>query len=661
MNSQQPDADALSAPLLHLDIGITGHRGNHPVFSAHQNEIEKVLAGLLDKIGQLSTALKTEVAPCKIAPIRLHSLLAYGADLMSVKLALARKWNVVAPLPFGLDLNIAVNAQPENVDDITALLTGGFANDTEVAKRVADIRAAASSATLFELAEQDQLVEDLFRTHVENPGNQQAKSAFQTLISERAAFAARVMIEQSDIVIGIWDGKTQGTIGGTRHTMLAALDLGVPVIWIDAGNPREWRILTSPESMTVLEAAPVQDMDVQLAALVGSALNTQGACWSEINGRERWRPSSSPLLSAYRRIETIFGEPAGRWFKSLRQQYEAPADIVGGSGGTMLAKARALPGVDTRLVDMIAQHVLRPFAWADGVSTYLSDAFRGSMVASFLLSALAIIGGISYMPLMSVDHKWGFAAFEFALLVAIVAITFFGRKLRWHGRWFETRRVAEYFRHAPILLLLGVSRSVGRWPGGPAAAWPEQYALQALGNPGLPKMVITQNYLRECLILMLEQHMLPQRDYHLAKAKRLKRVHHNLDKLSEWLFVAALVSVASYLLIVAGAAASLLPENLPHDVAKTFTFLGVLFPTLGGAFAGIRYFGDFERFASISEITATKLDNIAARAAILISAPLEQITYAHVSSLAHAIDEVVVTEIENWQAVFGGKNISVPV
>jgi len=37
----------------------------------------------------------------------------------------------------------------------------------------------------------------------------------------------------------------------------------------------------------------------------------------------------------------------------------------------------------------------------------------------------------------------------------ILLITFIGSRLRWHGRWFETRRVAEYLRHAPILLLLG--------------------------------------------------------------------------------------------------------------------------------------------------------------------------------------------------------------
>jgi len=34
---------------------------------------------------------------------------------------------------------------------------------------------------------------------------------------------------------------------------------------------------------------------------------------------------------------------------------------------------------------------------------------------------------------------------------------------------------------------------------------------------------------------------------------------------------------------------------------------------------------------------------------------------AGVSELAHAIDDIVVGEIESWQAVFGAKRISVPV
>jgi hypothetical protein len=35
--------------------------------------------------------------------------------------------------------------------------------------------------------------------------------------------------------------------------------------------------------------------------------------------------------------------------------------------------------------------------------------------------------------------------------------------------------------------------------------------------------------------------------------------------------------------------------------------------------------------------------------------------YAGVLALADAVDDIVVDEIENWQAVFAGKHISVPV
>lgn len=168
-------------------------------------------------------------------------------------------------------------------------------------------------------------------------------------------------------------------------------------------------------------------------------------------------------------------------------------------------------------------------------------------------------------------------------------------------------------------------------------------------------------FLKDALALMRDHHVAPQRDYHRVKALRLKRAQHNLDRLSEILFLFAVTSVALYLLIEAGAASGWLPANLPHNVAKLFTFLGVLFPTMGGAFAGVHYFGDFERFAAISEITAEKLDDIATRIGILQSAPESEITYARVSGLAHAIDDIVVDEIENWQSVFAGKRITVPV
>jgi hypothetical protein len=264
------------------------------------------------------------------------------------------------------------------------------------------------------------------------------------------------------------------------------------------------------------------------------------------------------------------------------------------------------------------------------------------------------------LPFASSDEKWIFALFELALLITIVYITLIGQKHRWHGRWFETRRVAEYLRHTPILLALGVARAPGRWPQGTETSWPEWYARHTLREVGLPHLAITQAYLRNAVRDLLHPHVIGQRDYHIAKARRLAAVHHNLDRWSEVLFSLAVLSVTTYLVVKGGS----IPELWPHmeeHISYYFTFLGVLLPTFGGSIAGIRYFGDFERFSAISSVTAEKLQAVHSRIEHVLNTNTSALDYGHVSDLAHAIDEVVVSEIENWQAVFGGKQITVPV
>jgi len=282
------------------------------------------------------------------------------------------------------------------------------------------------------------------------------------------------------------------------------------------------------------------------------------------------------------------------------------------------------------------------------------------MVANFLLSALAVIGGVAYLP-FDLSATWPFGLFQFLVLVLILTLTWIGARRHWHDRWFQTRREAEYLRHAPILLLLGVARPPGRWPRGARTNWPEHDARAVLRGFGLPGQTVGRAFLGQALSTLLRPHVVGQRDYHLGKARRLTRAHHNIDRLSQVLFAAAVVSVAGYLAVDLGQATGLLGGGLAHSLEKPFTVLGVVLPTLGAALSGIRYFGDFERFAAISQVTAEKLTLIGRRIDRLMAAPADQLTFAHISDLAHAADDVVVDEIESWQAVFGGKHITVPV
>ena len=639
------------APSARLCVGITGHRGGNAAFAANREAIAAALEQVLDVI---------QNAAGGGAPVRLHSLLADGSDTIAARSALARGWALVAPLPFGRNLNVAINAGPATVADAKTLIAGGHAVEPTVEARAASIRELAATARCFELAERDALLTRLFLDKLSAPSDLVAAQAFAARSSARVALAGRALIEQSDIVIGVWDGVSRAFVGGTGHTISEALEHGAPVVWIDATAPADWRILRAPEALATPAAGLSGDREADLAALVTAAMGSGSDFGTKTLATERWRPRSNRWWTGYRRVEALFAGD-GRPFRSLRQVYETPEQIAGGSSAGVLAGARDLPGGDPAFAEAIEHGVLRRFAWADGISSYLSDAYRGGMIANFLLSASAVVVGIGYQPLGAANEKWIFAVGEFVLLSAILLITWLGGRRRWHGRWFETRRIAEYLRHAPILLLLGVARAPGRWPQGSDVSWPEYHARHALREIGLPEVALTPAYLRHALAELLDAHVVGQRDYHEYKAQRLTAVHHNLDRFSTLLFQLAVAAVAGYLLIAAAAALGLVPENWPHKSSYVFSFLGVAFPTFGAAIAGIRYFGDFERFAAISEVTAAKLDGVHSRIALLLEAPDDRIDYARISELAHAIDDVVVSEIENWQAVFGGKHISVPV
>ncbi len=653
-------AEVPTAPLARLAIGVTGHRGAHAAMDGAEAQVAAQLDKLLDEIAAQVAAEAASLGG--VAPIRLHTLLADGVDQIAAAASTARGWDLVVPLPFGKLLNRVINSHPPSLADAEALLAGEAPADPTCAASAAAIAEWYGKARLFELADHDAQLTAQLLTALTEPHDKGLAAQLSANTSANAATAGRVMIEQSDFLIAVWDGRSATLAGGTGHTIAAALDRGCPVVRIDPAAPEAWHILHAPESLAAM--APSEDRDAALAELVRNALRPgEGGALragAEALAAEEWHPRSSPLWTAYRRIEALFGGDP-RPFRSLISTYEAPEDVAAGSGAAILAGITSLPGGDPSLPARIETEVMRPAAWADGISARLSDAYRGGMTTSFILSALAIVCGISYEPFASIERKWIFASGEFLLLAAILVIIWRGSKERWHKRWFETRRVSEYLRHGPISLALGVARPPARWPRGQDTGWPEYYARHAMRGIGLPAVKVTKEYLRSAAQHLLDAHVTAQRDYHRAKARRLRTVHHRLDGLSARLFQLAILSVSTYLATAALSHFGMVGEEALHDVAKFASYLGVIFPTFGAALAGIRYFGDFERFSAISEVTAIKLDAVHQRLVLLLSAPDHALSYAQVSELAHAADDIVVSEIENWQAVFGGKHITVPV
>lgn len=659
------------APRPQFAISVTGHRQSHGCYAEGADRIEAALSAIMDSIDSSIGELPSCSGDTGQPAVRLATLLADGTDQLTARIALARGYRLQCPLPFGQALNAAINSHPTNLDDARSICAGGPARHPQTALNLAAIQSLAAAADLFELAEQDVRIRQLFLDALAAPGDAAKTQIFRAESAARVAVAGRILIEQSDLMIAVWDGVATALPGGTGDTVVRALECGMPVLWIDPARPDAWIILTTPEAIASPAEQDAGSRQAQLRAIVRTALEADSdaatARHSSAAGvraleSERWHKQSRPMWHSYRRVETLFGSRtwAAR-FASLTQTYETPETIAAGSAAPLLNTIATLDSLSADFAARIDARIVQRFAWADGISAYLSDCYRSGMTVNFLLSALAISGGIAYLPLVAPEHKWAFALFELALLLLILGITAIGQKRQWHDRWFETRRVAEYLRHAPIMLAIGVARPPGRWSAGSATSWPEHYARRALRSVGLPSVAVTPAYLRSALTGLLGQHVERQRDYHAAKAERLAAVHHNLDRFSLRLFQLAVLSVSVYLLLVASAQLRMIDPELVNHSSKLFTVLGVVLPTFGAAIAGIRFFGDFERFAAISKVASDKLDAIHHRIAVLATSADDGLTYARVADLAHAADDVVVAEIESWQAVFAGKHITVPV
>jgi hypothetical protein len=253
----------------HLALGITGHRASNPSFGAHGEAIAAALTSLFARIEAIAAGL-----PGTRGTPRLHSLLVDGTDQIAADLALARGWELVVPLPFGADLNLAINAHPETAADAAALCRGASAADPAVEARAAAIRAITARAHLFELADRDAEVEALWLASLAAPDDRFAARTFEALASENVALAGRVMIERTDLVVAVWDGKVANLPGGTGHTVTAALAMGTPVLLIDPAAPEGWSILTRPEELA--QARDGVPDHAGLEAIIRAAVVSEG-------------------------------------------------------------------------------------------------------------------------------------------------------------------------------------------------------------------------------------------------------------------------------------------------------------------------------------------------------------------------------------------------
>ena len=464
--------------------------------------------------------------------------------------------------------------------------------------RIEQVRTGAPQADLFhEIAVGT--IPEKSNTDVTGLVSRDEKRA-ETAIARQRAYGFRAQSEalrhHSDLLLAIWDDDTEGKAGGTWETVQLALSERIPVVAIVVRGPQqcEIRVLERPEDLMAVEAVdgvsgesstiPYNTgWESRLSAVLGALLR-----FPDRRSDESLKPSGYHPRAAFLKLcgsEPISPHWTGRVWKCFDawakwQVLRHPGHGVATVSAEQIHAARRNAFTSVRNVflgssgagfipepvpisDGTCQTVYEPVrrrvsGSASGLSGVFGDAYRGGIVASYVLAALAVLLAV----LGSIAHSLHAPAallvitglLELMTIILMVAIAVCSDVEDWNSAWTESRILAEALRMMQHLGPMGIHTHLPRLPQylrgdratpAPESMWSVWYFRALVRNAPLRLKPAngTQHPLESLQKLISEQ-----QKYHQNNAHRQETLHHAIEHFSLILFAAVLGCVILHLL-----------------------------------------------------------------------------------------------------------------
>lgn len=625
-------------------VGIVGHRPNRlpkdrETLDALQRTLRHVLETISTEISSFASARGADAVPLYLPepPVLCAvSSLAEGTDRMFAEAAIELGYRLLCPMPFHSDEFendfLPPNALEENSRDRFRAL----------------LRRASEGAGL---------------TTYELDGQ---RSAY----GEAYAMAGRLVLNQSDLLVVVWDRGESAGEGGTVETLHEAVRYNLPVLWVNALQPQEWSLLLAEEDIgriarggaaqpAGLGAASLEEQikRIVIAELAPPKLRSDHAAahyrvtqlsaeeyFAELKPRWNfwlvWKVFRDLLGSGRLRLPKIRVED---YENQVSREWPARSDA-----NPIPARQRAPDGATHRALSAMEYWVnrqLRPhYAWADKLADWYADHYRSAYISIYMLSALGVLASL-------VGRSWWNVAFEAIFSASIVVMVVFGGKRHWHERWMEYRLLAELIRQIRTKIPLGGGRPLPKTSIHQSVyqnltqSWMYWHMRAIARAIGIPEARVTPAYLLDCVAYMHEL-VRSQLDFHKVTLERSESIAEFLHLTSSNLFVISLLFVlieateyatahfgvriphlplvlsvlifaggivfrtGPVFLFIAGFLALLvaaLPVGPTHSDAGLFLALTSL-PAFGAAFAGIANQGEFGRLAKRSIAMASAFE-----------------------------------------------------
>ena len=608
-------------PPLALAVGIIGHRPNRLAEAARAKvaaDIEAVLTGITAAMGQALTD-HAEVYSGK-AVLALVDSLAEGADRIAARALAAEIGKGEGPVSFVLDAVLPFTAEEFGKD---------FAEEPSRSEFLAFLAGA--------------------RAVLELPGSREAEaSAYEA--------AAYTVVDQSDVVIAVWDGGPSGGRGGTTDTVEAAARDGRPLVIVDANGKEppqlRWHGLNEEIAPTGrVSDIPTGNLDTALPLLVDALVRPPAG----VAGGARHRPHHEedegagltryfaegaavvtpflgfPLLMAAFGIQRL----SGRHVRPVRPAALAVREVALAPAAAADAPAAARP---LRLADA--------FGWADFIGSLFAQVFRSAFIVNFVFGALAV----ACAAISIVRHDWKpvLVVIEILLIVAVVINTGLGLRRQWHRRWFEGRELAERLRVALLLWVVGLRPSAC---AGAEPTWTGWYARAEVRAQGLRHARLTGGGLAAAHAAVSGL-LNDQCAYHKITADRMHLLEHRLERAGLVCFV---LTVAVALIYLAVQLTGLAGDGEGAErFAVVVAALTAGLPALATATYGIRVIGDFAGISRRSERTRSGL------AALVAQIDAKEPNLHHLRARVRAAAGVMLGDVAGWRLSAESRGLALP-
>lgn len=610
-------------------VGVVGHR------PARLPADGGSLAALRVRIGEALEAVVIAVAGFARGPERRHyrpdsppaltavSSLAEGADRIFAEEALRLGFSLNCVMPFHReeferDFTGSCSFEDRSVARLDAILT-----------RAKD----AGALALFEL----------------DGRREREKEAYR--------HAATVVMNQSDLLLAIWDGGPASGPGGTFDTIQQAIACHVPALWIDSRDPNVWKLLQDESDLEAIingtgRPPPASPVAAGLAAAIGEVVRAELG----LEGGQAVRLESY-LVEARPRLNLAMG---WKVFRDLigACRVRLPALRVRDFEAQVRRDWPVTGDPDTPPIPPVSSDTnarLRPhYAWSDKLADLYADAHRSCFVATSLLSASAVFTAL----LPAACHFGRRAAISTAIVEALIltllaGLPMWSRRRQWHEKWLEYRVLAELVRELRILIPLGGARlrprpaaHLGDY-GDPARSWMNWQARAIARDVGLPTVRIDGAYMAtRCseLLAFLGSHEHGQIGFHRMNCHRLESIHRRLHRISLILFVTTILAVA------VNWGFRLVHPDAPEQVSDWLILFSAFLPALGAALAAINNQGEFARLHKRANAMAHSLARLKSQIAGLARSA-DGPSLSGLSVLAAQLGQMMIEENAEWRIV----------